>query len=149
MNGYCDEYSRLLEGGSFEGEELKKWAAHLHRCPTCSRQMAADEALRRELVTPMSPELTDEFNARLLRKIEVRRADAVRRGRRRGRPWPTWAWALLSYATTATVASILILSRLPWQSFAAPRTLVFALGVLVLLSPVVFLDRIGIVRPPG
>ena len=150
MNGYCEEYDRFLDGGGLEGEDAARWREHLRGCPTCSKQVAADLSLRQAFAaSPPSAELTAGFEARLRQQLEARRPGATRVSRRLGRAWPSWGWVLAPYATAATFASILILSRLPWQSFDVPRSLVFALGAIVLASPLVLLDRIGILRPPG
>jgi hypothetical protein len=150
MNGYCEEYDRFVDLGGLDGENAPQWREHLRGCPTCSKQLAAEASLRQAFAgSPPPPGLAAGFEARLHQRLDARRPDAARGHTGLGRLWPSWGWTLASYATAATFASILILSRLPWQSFEAPRGLVFALGALVLASPLVLLDRIGILRPPG
>ena len=142
MNGYCEEYDRFVDRGGLDGENAPQWREHLRGCPTCSKQVAADASLRQAFAgSPPRPGLAAGFEARLHQRLEARRG--------RGAVGSSRRLLLATYATSATLASIMILSRLPWQSFEAPRGLVFALGALVLASPLVLLDRIGILRPPG
>lgn len=148
MNGFCEEYDRFLDGGVLEGERAGQWREHLRSCASCREQVAADAALREMIVAP-PPELSAGFEARLHQRLDGRRPNAARARRIPGGVRPSWGWTLASYVTVATFASVLILSHLPWQSLVAPRAMVLTLGALVLVSPLVLLDRIGIFRPPG
>ena len=142
MNGHCEEYDRYLERGGVEGENAAAWHEHLRGCASCGSQVVADASLRQAFAaSPPPPELTAGFEARLHQRLEARRG--------LGRVWSSRRWVLATYATAATFASIMILSRLPWHSFDVPLGLVFALGAMALASPLVLLDRIGILRPPG
>jgi len=130
MNGYCEEYDRVVDRGTLEGEQASRWREHLRTCGSCRKQVAADASLR-EGFAAAPPELSPGFEARLHQRLD--------RPRSSGRFRPSWRWTLAGYATAATLASIIILSRLPWESLVAPRGLVFALGALVLASPLVLL----------
>ena len=142
MNGYCEEYDRFLDRGGDEGEHSAAWREHLRGCPSCSEQVIADASLRQAFAgSPPPPGLAAGFEARLHQRLEARRG--------RGAVWSSRMLVLATYATAATAASIMILSRLPWHSFDVPGSLVFGLGALALASPLVLLDRIGILRPPG
>ena len=148
MTGSCEEFDRRLDSGGFDGEQETLWREHLAGCAVCREQAAADAFLR-EMSAPPPPELAAGFEGRLQRRIEQRVAQRAATVPRPGRLRPSGLWTLAAYGTAATVASVLILSRLPWHSFTAPPGLGFVLGALALLSPLVLLDRVGIVRPPG
>ncbi len=153
MTGSCEEFDRRRESGGFDGEQETLWREHLAGCAVCREQAAADAFLR-EMSAPPPPELAAGFEGRLQRRLEQRGARHPATGHpatvpRPGRLRPFGLWTLAAYGTAATIASVLILSRLPWHSFTAPPGLGFVLGALALLSPLVLLDRIGIVRPPG
>lgn len=156
-NDRCDEFDRLRPEGKVDDPRARRWQEHLDGCAHCREQVRADGLLRETLAAP-APELVAGFEERLRRRLESRSAPrpaAVGRpglGRsssgRPGLPRFGW-WVLATYGTAAAVASAVILARLPWQSIAPSPAFGITLGALALLSPLVLLDRIGIVRPPG
>jgi hypothetical protein len=93
--------------------------------------------------------LSAEFEARLRQRLEDRAAGILPAPRRPARLRPAGLWALAAYATAATAAAVVILARLPWQSLTPSPVLLICLGGLAMLSPLVLLDRVGVVRPPG
>jgi anti-sigma factor RsiW len=131
VNNSCDQFDRL---------PAERLAEHLRSCSQCREQNAADAALRQGFATP-PPEIHIGFETRLRRRLQERRAPARWR--------PVWGWTLATYVTAATIASIVILSRLPWGTLVAPRALGLTIVALVVASPLLLLDRIGVLRPPG
>jgi len=146
MIGECGEFDRRPAAPA--GEAEARWREHLAGCSSCGEQAAID-ALLREARPPAPPELNAGFEARLRLRLERRLTAGARPARRPGGLRPAALWVLGAYGTAAGLASLLLLSRLPWQLSAAPPGVAITLGVLALLSPLVLLDRIGIVRPPG
>ena len=147
MNDSCEQFDRRLAHGVLEGDEEARWLEHLAECAVCSEQAPADVLLRGALGDP-APKLSAEFDRRLRRRLEQRVAGAPAPTRRPGRLRPSGWWLLVAYGTVAAAASVVIVARLPWQSFTPSPVLGITLGALALLSPLVLLDRIGIVRPP-
>lgn len=146
MSGSCEEFDRLRSDG--EGERERHWREHLAGCAACREQSRADVLLRVALDTH-APELGAGFEQRLRARLEQRAAPRSRAASHPGRLGSSDLWTLGAYATAAAVASAVILSRLPWQSLTLSPALGITLGALALLSPLVLLDRLGIVRPPG
>ena len=148
MMGRCKEFEELPAGAARDAEAETRWREHLAGCASCRRQEAVDALLRESSTAPV-PRLSGGFDSHLRRRLEraaARRPVPVRRpaGLR-----PTALWVMAVYVTAAVAASLLVLTRLPWQSFAAPPGLGIVLGALALLSPLVLLDRVGVMRPPG
>ena len=133
---------------SAERDGDARWLDHLAGCVTCREQTSADALLRGALATPPT-ELGAGFDRQLRQRLERRAAGGSPTARRPGRLRPAGLWTLGAYGTVAAFASVVVLSRLPWQSINMSPALAITLGLLILLSPLVLLDRTGIVRPPG
>ena len=147
MVGRCEEFDRLEEAGRGEGGGEAAWREHLAACASCRGQSAVDALLREALPSPPAPVAGSE--ERLRRRLAERLGERPRPARRALGLRPVALWTLGAYGTAAAAASLLILARLPWQSLAASPAVGIALAVLALLSPLVLLDRVGVVRPPG
>ncbi len=65
----CHLFDRWNEGHVDAGE----WEQHRQQCPTCRAQSTLDHALRRQLETLPRPQLSSEFEHRLLAKIQATR----------------------------------------------------------------------------
>lgn len=143
MNDRCDAFDRRLEAGGAAAGDRESWADHLAGCADCREQDRADALLRGALAAP-APELAAGFDGRLLLRLEARAARRSAGGLGRS----AW-WLLAGYGTAAAAVSVVILARLPWQSLTPSPALGITLGALALLSPLVLLDRVGVVRPPG
>ena len=148
MSELCDEFDRALASGEIAGEEESPWREHVAGCAVCRQQANADALLREALATA-PPELAAGFEGRLRLRIEQRAGEGSASARRPGSLRPSGLWALAAYGTAAAIASVVIVSRLPWESFTPSPALGFTLATILLLSPLVLLDRLGIVRPPG
>ncbi len=148
MNGRCEEFDRFLESPPGDGEAEARRRQHLAGCASCRQQEVADALLREALPEP-PPELGAGFDRRLRGELERRLAENTPPARRQGGLSPVALWALGAYGMAAVLVSLLVLVNLPWQSLAASPGMGIVLGALVLLSPLVLLDRVGVVRPPG
>ena len=149
MIGCCEEFQRLQEISRKDGDAAARWRRHLDGCETCREQEATDALLRAMSRRPV-PELSGTFEERLRSRLRAEDAAARRAPSRRPRGLrPAAVWVLGAYGTAAAAASILVLMRLPWRSLAVTPSLGIALGALALLSPLILLDRVGVVRPPG
>ena len=146
--GRCGEFDRARAAASLAGDEAVRWREHLAGCADCREQARADALLRGGLTAPV-PELSAGFEAGLRRELERRAAARPAPARRPGRLRPSGMWLLAAYGTAATAASAVILARLPWASLTPSPVLLVALGAQALLSPLVLVDRIGVVGPPG
>ena len=147
-DGRCREFDAASAGGGPLRDAAIGWREHLAGCADCREQAAAD-ALPRGALTPPPPALSADFEVRLRRRIERRAAAPPAVTGRRGGLRPAGLLTLAAYGTAATAASAVILARLPWESLSPSPVALAALGALALLSPLVLLDRFGIVRPPG
>lgn len=143
MTTICDDFDHMVDlEASLEPAELAGWREHLETCPLCREQDAAHRALQLALAGTPILEVSPGFEESLRGKLS-----AVRRGRS---PRSRALFFFWLYGTAVALASIMILSSIPWSSgLFSDTAIALTLSGAALTPLLLLLPRATLARGPS
>jgi len=143
MTTICDDFDRMVDlEASLSSAELAGWREHLETCPVCREQDAAHRALQLGLASSPILEVSPGFDESLRGKLS-----AVRRSRS---PSSRALFLFWLYGTVVALASIMILSSIPWsRGLFSGTAIALALSGAVLTPLLLLLPRATLPQGPS